>query len=64
MYIVRKTLPNGQLGFKTYEGWAWFTKGQPLDLKDAQRFTISEAKQENLKKHEEFVWFGCYKEID
>ena len=63
MYVVRKTLPNGSRGFKTFEGWVQVRKDIALDLSDVMRFTVGEAKDYNLSKHEEFVWFGCFKEL-
>jgi len=63
MYIVRKTLPNNQVGFKTYDGWVRVStkRGEALDLTDVIRFTKGEAKDSNLGQHESFVWYGCYK---
>ena len=64
MYVIRKDLPNGQRSFKTYEGWAHIRKGVALDLSGVIRFTSNEAKASNLGDHEQFVWFGCYNEIE
>lgn len=61
MYIVRKQLPNHQLGFKTYDGWTRVKRGEALDLTGVMRFTKGEAKASNLRTHESFVWYGCYK---
>lgn len=63
MYIIRKTLPNGQIGFKTYDDWVQVQEREALDLSDVIRFTKGEAKPSNLRTNEEFVWFGCYKEL-
>ena len=64
MYAIRKTLPNGSIGFKTFEGWVRVQKDIALDLSDVMRFTSGEAKATNLSKHEQFVWFGCYKGLE
>jgi len=63
MYAIRKTLPNGSVGFRTHEGWTRVKKGEALDLKDVVRFTAREAKACNLERHEEFIWFGCYRRL-
>ena len=63
MYAIRKTLPNGGCGFKTFEGWVRVQKDVALDLSDVMRFTAGEAKATNLRRDEEFVWFGCYKRL-
>ena len=64
MYAIRKTLPNGSIGFKTFEGWVQVKQDIALDLNDVMRFTCGEARATNLRRHEEFVWFGCYKRLD
>lgn len=61
MYIIRKQLPHG-LAFLTYGGWDVFTN-TPLELDDAIRFTKREKEMIILPNGEEFVHFGCYKEL-
>lgn len=63
MYLIRKDTPNGQRMFKTYDGWVRVRKGVALDLSDVMRFTRGEAIPSNLRTHESFVWFGCYRAL-
>ena len=63
MYVVRKKVANG-VSFKTYEGWT-YCSARPkdvLDLTDVMRFTKGEATHP-LPQGEEWVYFGCYKEL-
>ena len=68
MYIVRKMDRNNKPHFKTYDGWTEYNEGESIDLTDVLRFTVTEAATITLKKqlgrHEQFVWFGCYKELE
>lgn len=64
MYIIRKTLPNGQRGFKTHDGWVRVKKRVALDLSDVIRFTEREKELNELPLGSEFVYFGCYKELE
>ena len=63
MYIVRKQVANG-VAFKAYEGWTYCsTRAKDvLDLNNVMRFTKGEAKHP-LPQGEEWVYFGCYKEL-
>ena len=64
MYIVRKTMPNG-VAIKNYEGWTYRNRAatEALDLTNAQRFTSRERERITLPKGQEFIWFGCYREL-
>lgn len=64
MYAIRKTTSKG-VSFRTYDGWTPVAKATDvLELGEVQRFTKREALDYNLlPKGEEFVWFGCYKEL-
>lgn len=66
MYIVRRKISATKLAFKTYEGWAEFDAnvvGDVLDLSDVIRFTSNEAHLNVLPNGEDWVEFGCYKEL-
>ena len=63
MYIIKKTLIDGSLGYYTFEGWQVFPIGTPLDLVNAVRFTKGEADNIKLSHGYEFQEFGCYKEL-
>jgi len=63
MYVIRKYDRNNKPQFKTYDGWARTSDDGTLDLSDVIRFTKGEASAMKLGRHEQFVWFGCYKEL-
>lgn len=66
MYVIRKMDRNNNPHFKTYDGWTEYNEGMSLDLSDVLRFTSNERKanEHRLNRHEQFVWFGCYKELE
>ena len=65
MYIVKKTFPNGDIGFKTYDGWVLVCTGTALELDEVMRFTKGEALDHNLlDKGEQWVWYGSYKRTE
>ena len=66
MYIVRKMDRNNKPHFKTYDGWTEYNEGESIDLTDVLRFTSNERERNEarLNRHEQFVWFGCYKELE
>ena len=66
MYVIRKYDRNNKPHFKTYDGWTEYNEGLSIDLSDVLRFTATERElnQHLLNRHEQFVWFGCYKELE
>lgn len=66
MYVIRRTNRNDKPQFKTFDGWTVYDEGLSIDLNDVMRFTSNERKlnEHKLRSNEQFVWFGCYKELE
>lgn len=66
MYVIRKYDRNNNPHFKTYDGWTEYSDDVSIDLSNVLRFTSNERKlnEARLNRHEQFVWFGCYKELE
>jgi hypothetical protein len=64
MYVVRRKHSNG-VSFKTYDGWTHCSSRPKdvLDLNEVMRFTEGERDMIVLAHNEEWVYFGCYKEL-
>ena len=64
MYIIRKTDKKGRRSFKTADGWVRVREDESLDLSEVIRFTQVEKELNELPLGSEWVWFGCYKELE
>lgn len=63
MYILRNKIRNT---FYTSDGWTGFNKHGAIEgLDNVIRYTKGEyqANKDKLPDTQEFVWFGCYKEL-